>query len=59
MLTDNESMIVRMALATFEDVLADGLGWHSFRSTQTLLRARYPSISVDARQLSKWLGGQR
>jgi hypothetical protein len=26
MLTDNESMIVRMALATFEDVLADGLG---------------------------------
>lgn len=26
MLTDSESMIVRMALATFEDVLADGLG---------------------------------
>jgi len=26
-LTDNESMVVRMALATFADILADGLGF--------------------------------
>lgn len=47
-LADNESMVVRMALATFADILADGLG---FKDDGIPLPDRYQADIAHVRTL--------